>query len=71
MIRKTDENENMELKKKNDPYLGERKENIKITYFEVEELFREILNKYSTSPEETTEPNYFLTKMMSKKQVFE
>ena len=54
----------MELKKNNDHYLEERKKIIKIAQIKVDDMFRDILNKDSTSPEETNVPNYFLAKMM-------
>ena len=57
--KKTDENETMELKESNDHYLEERKKIVEITQFKVEEMFRHILKKDFTSPEDTTEPNIF------------
>ena len=62
--KKIDQKENEELKKIYNPYLDKRKEIMKNTQFKVEDIFGDIINKDTLSPEQITNLNNFLAKMM-------
>ena len=52
------------MKKIYDHYLDKRKEIMRITEFEVEDNFGDVISKDSISPEQTTKLNNFLTKIL-------
>ena len=62
--KKIDEKEAEELKKIFNHYLDKRKEIMKKTQFEVEDIFGDFINKDNNSPEQITELNNFLAKLM-------
>ena len=62
--KKIDEKEASELKKIYNHYLGKRSEIMKNTSFRVEDVFGDVISKDSISPEQITEPNNFLAKIM-------
>ena len=62
--KRIDETEADELKEIYNHYLDKRKEIMKSTQFEVEDVFSDIISKVSISPEQTTEPINFLAQLM-------
>ena len=64
MIKKVYDKEAQELKKTYNPYLDKRKEIMENTNFKVEDIFGDIINKDTISPEQTTKLNIFLAKTM-------
>ena len=62
--KKIDEKEALELKKIYNHYLDKRKEIMDSTKFKVEDFFGDVISKDSISPEQITELNNFLAKIM-------
>ena len=62
--KKSDEKEDLELKKIYNRYLDKRKETMKNTTFKVEDVFGDVINKYTISPEQITKLKHFLAKIM-------
>ena len=62
--KKIDEKESLELKKIYNHYIDKRKEIMKNTQLKVEDVFGELINKDTISPEQITKLNNFLSKMM-------
>ena len=62
--KKTDEKEDLELKKIYEHYLEKRKEIMNSTKFKVEDIFGDVIRKDSISPEQITKPNIFFAKIM-------
>ena len=54
----------MEIKKIFNPYVDKRKEFMKDTQFKVEDLFGDLKNKGSISPEQLTKHNNFSAKLV-------
>ena len=61
---KKDETEANELKKICNHYLDKRSEKMKKTQFEVEVIYRDILNNDSISPQQITKLNIFSSKIL-------
>ena len=62
--KKIDEKEALELKKIYNHYIDKRKEIMDSTKFKVEDIFGDVISKDSISPEQITELNNFLAKIM-------
>ena len=62
--RKIDEEEALELRKIFNHYVDKRKEIMNSTKFEIEEMFGDVISKDSISPEQITELNNFVAKIM-------
>ena len=62
--KKRDEKEALELKKRYNHYLDKRKQSMDSTKFKVEDIFGDVINKDSISPEQITKLNIFLAKIM-------
>ena len=62
--KKIDEKEAMEMKKIYNHYLDKRSEIMKNTSFRVEDVFGDVISKDSISPEQITNLNTFLAKIM-------
>ena len=62
--KKIDEKEALELKKTFNHYVDKRKEIIDSTKFKVEDIFGDVISKDSISPEQITNLNNFLAKIM-------
>ena len=62
--KKIDEKESLEMKKIYNHYLDKRKEIMKNTSFKEEDVFGDIKNKDTISPEQITKLRIFLAKMM-------
>ena len=61
---KIDEKEAEKLKKVYNHYLDKRKERLKNTSFQVEDVFGDVLSKGNFSQEQITKLNKFLAKIM-------
>ena len=62
--KKIDEKETLELKKFYNHYVDKRSEIMHSTKFKVEDIFGDLINKDSISPEQVTKVNNFLAKIM-------
>ena len=62
--KKIDEKEAQELKKIYNHYIDKRKEIMNSTKFKVEDIFGDVISKDSISPEQITNLNNFLAKIM-------
>ena len=61
---KIDEKETLEMKKTHNHSLGNRKDIMKITHVKVENKFSDIVSKDNFSPEQITELNISLPKIL-------
>ena len=64
IVKKIDEKEALELKKKYNHYLDKRKQIMDSTKFKVEDIFGDVISKDSILPEQITNLNNFLAKIM-------
>ena len=62
--KKIDEKEPLELKKIYNHYIDKRKEIMNSTKFKVEDIFGDVINKDSISPEQITKLNNFLANIL-------
>ena len=62
--KKIDEKEAQELQKIYNHYIDKRKEIMNSTKFKVEDIFGDVISKDSISPEQITNLNNFLAKIM-------
>ena len=63
-VKNIDQKESEELKKIYNHYVDKRKEIMKDTEFKVEDIFGEVINRETISPEQITTLNKFLGKIM-------
>ena len=62
--RKIDQKETLEMKKISNHYIDKRKEFMDTTKFKVEDIFGDVISQYSISPEQVTNLNKFLARIL-------